>query len=105
MTAFTTDLIYNGEELKSIRILLETHWPDLAGLGWLEYLARQGNLKELLEEFTRMKDNQESAVDLGRSEHGAMTRGGDDQIARLIVDSDATPSDWEERVISRVEAE
>ena len=43
MTDFAQGLIYNGEEPKSIHILLETHWPELAGrvkLGWLEYLAR-----------------------------------------------------------------
>ncbi len=132
MTDFARGLIYNGEESKSIRILLETHWPELAGrveLGWLEYLTRQGKPKELIEDFTQMRGYHKNAADLGRSEYEAMTRGGDDQIARLIVDSDVTPSDWdlgvlrdscrnynlqraektkrqlEEGVVSRVEAE
>ncbi len=132
MTDFAQGLIYNGEESKSIHILLETHWPELAGrdeLGWLEYLARQGKSKELIENFTQTKGHQENAADPERSEYKAMTRGGDDQTARSIVDCDATPSDRdlgmlrdlchsyklqraektkrqiEEGVISRVEAE
>lgn len=132
MTAFANGLMCNGEEPKSIRILLETHWPELAGhveLGWLEYLARQVKPKELIEDFTQTKGYQESTTDVGRSEYEAITRGGNDQIARVVVDSDATPSEWdlgvlrdscrnynlqrtektkrqlEEGVISRVEAE
>ncbi len=81
MTDFARGLIYNGEESKSIHILLETHWRKLAGhveLDWLEYLARQGKPKELIEDFTQMKGYQESAADLGRSKYKVMTGGGDD---------------------------
>ena len=91
MTDFIQGLIHNGEELKSIHILLETHWPELAGLvelGWLEYLARQGKPEELIED-------QEHAADLGRRKYGVMTRGGDDQTTRTIIDYDATPSEWD----------
>lgn len=40
MTDFAQGLIYNGEESKSIHILLEMHWPELVGRdepGWLEF--------------------------------------------------------------------
>jgi hypothetical protein len=132
MTDFAQGLIDNGEEPTSIHILLETHWPELVGRverDWLEYWAREGKPKELTENFTWMRGHQENAADLGRSQCKARTRGGNDQIARSIVDLDATPSDWdlgmlrdlcndynqkraektrrqlEEGVISRVEAE
>jgi hypothetical protein len=42
-----------------------------------------------------MRVHQENAADLGRSQCKARTRGGNDQIARSIVDLDATPSDWD----------
>lgn len=93
MTDFAQGLIDNGEESQSIRILLETHWPELAGraeLGWLEYLARQGTSKELIENFTHMEGHQEDAVDPGRSEYKAITREGDHQTAQRIVDGNAT---------------
>ena len=96
MTDFARGLICNGEESKSILILLETHWPELAGrveIGWLECLARQGTSKELIENFTQTQGHPENAADPGRSEYEAMTGGGDDQTAGRIVDHDVTPSD------------
>ena len=42
MHDFTLDLVSKGENLESIRILLETEWPKLAGcvdLRWLRYKA------------------------------------------------------------------
>lgn len=45
MTNFTLDLISKGEDLMSVRILLETEWPkltDCVNLGWLEYLVSEG---------------------------------------------------------------
>ena len=132
MSDFVQGLIYDGEEPTSIHILLETQWPHLAGcveLGWLEYLARQGQSKELINNSTQMKDHMEMAADTARSEYEAMTRGGNDQTVRSIVDCGTRSSDWdlgmlrdlyynhklqraettkrqlEEGVISRVEAE
>ena len=95
MTDFAQGLIDNGEEPQSIRILLETQWPVLAShveLGWLEYLARQGTSKELNEIFTRTKGSRENTADPGRSEYKAMTREGDDQLARIVIDRNATPN-------------
>ncbi len=45
MTDFTLDLISKGDNLVSVRILLETEWPKLADcvdLRWLEYIASKG---------------------------------------------------------------
>jgi hypothetical protein len=42
-----------------------------------------------------MRVHQKNAADLGRSQCKARTREGNDQIARSIVDLDATPSDWD----------
>lgn len=42
MDDFTLDLVSKGENLESIRILLETEWPELAGsvdLRWLRHKA------------------------------------------------------------------
>ena len=95
MTDFAHGLICDGEESKSILILLEKHWPELAGrieIGWLECLARQGTSKELIENFMQMKGHQENAANPGRSEYEATTRGVNDQTARSIVDRNTTPS-------------
>lgn len=72
MTDFAKDLICKGEESKSVQILLETHWPSLAGhidLDWLRLIRN-----------------------LGRSGYGTMTRGEDSQS---VVNSDSTPSEWD----------
>ena len=98
MTDFAQNLICKGEEPKSIHILLETHWPELAGcveLGWLEYLAKQGKSKELIENFTQIEGYQENAADPTRNECEAVTRGGNGQTARSIVDHDTSPSHWD----------
>ncbi len=45
MSDFTLDLISKGENLVSVRIMLETEWPkltDCLDLRWLEHIASKG---------------------------------------------------------------
>ncbi len=98
MTDFAQDLIDKREESTSIRILLETQWPELVGrveLDWLEHWVREGKPKGSTGNFTRMRGYQENAADLGRGKCKARTRGGNDEIARSVGDLDATPSEWD----------
>ena len=98
MTEFVQGLVYKGEEPTSIHVLLETHWPKLAGrveLNWLEYLGREGKSKELAKNLTWMRGHQQNAADPGRSKCEARTRGENDQTVRSIVDCDARSSDWD----------
>lgn len=95
MTDFTQDLISNGEEPKSMRILLEAQWPEMIGrveLGWLEFLAEGGKSKASIRNITGVKEIKNNVAEPARGKCEASQREGNDQRAPYITDHNADPS-------------
>ena len=63
MTGFTQNQIDNGEEFKSVHILLKAEWFELKNcveFNWLSYLATQGK-PEIHERLNRLEETNKAA--------------------------------------------